>query len=508
MHPTRDLQTLPELARRVWLGQRWIWAVPVLMGLLVRELPPPLVEKGAGAMVAVALLALAYLRPGGALVVLAVFLPLQTLAFPWLWSRGVPAEILRPGSALKEVLLLGVAAAALAERHRTGRRADRIDRLALVYLGFVTLYLLFPRLFSSIAPTDLDIRLLGWRLNAGFVVAFLAARHARIHPKTTARMQQAIIGVTLVATAVALWAKVDYDGFASWVLNTVRYFQFRIDVLSDDPFGVYRVYASFVTESHRIGSIFMSFFDLPDWMLVPFGLALAHMVRSGARTRDLVVLLASGTCIFLSGTRADAIAALVMLALALRPSRKPRHARSVSILVVGLLLAAVVVVPALGSSRLAGDDATAKSSDQHRNELNFGLFLIELRPLGLGLGYNPDTADLLLEDEDHAGALTVDNSYLQVGVELGIAVMLAFLALVATIVRRLGTLEGLDPTGEGIRLAFIGVLIAGMFHHVFVTFAMPWTLWALAGLILRPRDAVPDPPESGRASTALALASR
>lgn len=502
MHPYRDAHSLPEAARRLWLGQQWVWALPVVMALLVRELPFAMVEKGAGAMVALAVLAVAYLHPGGALVTLAVFLPLQTLAFPWLWSSGAPAELLRPASSIKEILLLGVAGAALAERHRTGRRADAIDRVALLYLGLVTLYLLLPRLFSSIAPTELDIRLLGWRLNAGFVVAFLAARHAPIHPRTTRRLQQALVAVAALATVVAVWEKLDHAGYASWILNTVGFFQFRMDVLGDNPFNVYQTYTSFVSEPDRIGSLFMSFFDLADWMLLPFGLALAHAVRSRASARHLALLVAAGACIFLSGTRADAIAVVVMLAMALRPSRRPRHARSVSILVVALLLAAVVVVPALGTSRLGGNDKAAKSSEQHRNELNFGLFLIELRPLGLGLGYNPDTADRALLDEDSSGAVTVDNSYLQVGVELGVTTMVVFVALLGLVVRRLGTLEDLTPFGEGVRLAFVGVLVAGIFHHVFVTYAMPWLLWALAGLVLRPpRD--PDGSELPRPRAAL-----
>jgi hypothetical protein len=34
-------------------------------------------------------------------------------------------------------------------------------------------------------------------------------------------------------------------------------------------------------------------------------------------------------------------------------------------------------------------------------------------------------------------------------------------------------------------LALLGIVMAGMYHHVFLNFALPWTLWATAGLALK-----------------------
>jgi hypothetical protein len=45
-----------------------------------------------------------------------------------------------------------------------------------------------------------------------------------------------------------------------------------------------------------------------------------------------------------------------------------------------------------------------------------------------------------------------------------------------------------DAFAGGVRLAFLGIFIAGMYHQVFLSFPVAWMLWAAVGLVLRPRD--------------------
>jgi hypothetical protein len=50
-----------------------------------------------------------------------------------------------------------------------------------------------------------------------------------------------------------------------------------------------------------------------------------------------------------------------------------------------------------------------------------------------------------------------------------------------------------------VRLAFLAIFVAGMYHHVFLSFPVPWILWAAVGLALRPEGASPEAsaPEDG-----------
>jgi hypothetical protein len=81
-----------------------------------------------------------------------------------------------------------------------------------------------------------------------------------------------------------------------------------------------------------------------------------------------------------------------------------------------------------------------------------------------------------------ATELTTDNSVTQVADELGAQALIPWAALLISLVvalwRRSRT--GGAHTGAAF-LALVGVLVAGQYHHVFILYPVPWTLWAIIG---------------------------
>src|SRR5205814_161542 len=82
-------------------------------------------------------------------------------------------------------------------------------------------------------------------------------------------------------------------------------------------------------------------------------------------------------------------------------------------------------------------------------------------------------------------------SYVQVGNELGILAMLVFVVLLVALLpalRRGAMADPSNPLCAGVRGACIGLIVAGLFHHVWIDFPVSWTFWMTAGLALGVSD--------------------
>jgi hypothetical protein len=100
--------------------------------------------------------------------------------------------------------------------------------------------------------------------------------------------------------------------------------------------------------------------------------------------------------------------------------------------------------------------------------------------------------DRFLLGTKNQGSFTIDNAVLQVGDELGVQALMPWLVLMILVWRALGkAAKRADAFAGGIRLAFLAVFIAGMYHHVFLSFPVAWLLWAAIGLALTPGETAP-----------------
>lgn len=469
-----------------------LWLAPFLVAIGVYGLSEHRLQDGIAAGVVLLLLVWAVRHPGASLSILAVLVAVQAVAFGFLYAAHVPVFILRAGGGLKDLLGISILLSAVGDMVRTGRRLGRLEKTALVYVGVVTAYLVLPALFAPGSPHQWNVRLLAWRLDAGYPLLFIALRNAPITARARTWFTGTIIAIGGVTAGFAVWQYLSPSGFYRFIVNTGKQVAYEQNVLHSSTATIQSTLQYLTsTGSHlHLGSIFLSPFDMADYLVIVAAVIVERLVR-GDRRIALVALFAGVVfALFASQVRADAVAALVVFLVALMPAvGRPVLARWRMVL--ALAIGAAIVVPALGGTRFAGGHNGGVSASGHIREFTSGFDQVLRQPLGLGLGNQPVTGNRFIAPG--AGSFTSDNSYLQVGDELGILAMLPWLVFV------LGSLVALwrrarspgNPyasTAASAGLALLGMLVAGLFHHVFLNFSTAWTLWPFIGLALHPAD--------------------
>lgn len=473
-------------------SHRWMWLLPPVVLYARMRSPTTRIAEVVAGLVAVAILAWGIRWPGRALVALIVFLPLQALGFGFLLALGVPAQVLRPAGGLKELLALAIVLSAAHElrvgrtRFRKRAQLDNLDKALLVYVGVVTLYLFLPHLFTRLPVSGrVSVRLLAWRADCGYVMLFFGVRHAPI-PRSTRRYFVAVVFALAAVTALfGFYQWLRPDSWAHLVLVTGHQPQYQLSVLQNTQATVARNLGYLTARNPlRIASVFISPFDMADFLLIPLAIVVAGISQDYPSRARYVLGAAILGLLFGSRVRADAVAAVVIVGLALvpRPNR-PLAARLR--LLAAVSLAAAAVIPALGGTRFLNAQGGAQSNQGHINELSAGLTQLARFPLGLGIGNAAGVGDRFVQGSSQQGRFTVDNSVLQVGDELGIQALIPWLVMMGLTWRKLGRADKeSDPFAGGVHLAFLAIVVAGMYHHVFLGFPVAWTLWAAVGLAL------------------------
>jgi hypothetical protein len=483
-----------------------LWLTPVLVALAVYLLSERLLGDAIGVALAVLVFVFFVNRPGVALIALVIFLPIETLLFSLLYAWGVPEGILRPASGIKELLAVAIFVAGLRQIRDTERRMDRIDIALLAYVGVVTLYLLAPRLFSSIAPNQWEVRLIGWRSDAGYALLFFGARHAPIGPKVKALFMTVVLAMGAFIAVIALYQLIDPVSYSRFVLTTARVPTYFLSVLGL-PYAVTVQNLEYITTLHplHVSSVFLSPFDMSDYFVLVVAVAAVRISRGSRSIFLYVVLGASLAAIFFSRTRADALAAVIVLVLIVLPNaRSPRESRLR--LIGALLLAAALIVPSLGGTRFVGAQGASTSTAKHLSDFESSFNIIETYPLGLGLGSVPSSVNrFVVQGFAHNTEDVSQDLVIQVAYELGLPALIPWLAMVGLVLLALKRRAGRgDVFATAMGFALLGIVIAGLFHHVFLQFPLPWTLWMGAGLALSVTATGDDGSEAGKANSAAA----
>jgi hypothetical protein len=497
--PSRAADAVDEVLH--WLASRlrsqwWLWLVPFAVLYAMVHFSTGRIEHITAAVVALGVLAWAVRKPGGALVALVIFLPLQTIGFGFLLRLHVPSKILRPAGGLKELLGIAILLSALHSLHvgraRLGktRQLDAIDKALLAYVAVVTVYLIVPHLFTVFPVANRwSVRLLAWRADCGYVLLFFAVRHAPISGAARRRFVRALIFMSSLTVLLGLYQWLRPVSWSHLVLVVGRQVQYQVTVLGNDVPTVSRNLGYLTNRNPlRISSIFISPFDMADFLLIGLAIAIERIARDYRARGNYVLCAGILAALFASRVRADALAAVIVAVVALAPTpNRPITARLR--LLAAILVATAVVIPSLAGTRFVNAEGGAKSNKGHITEITAGLNELAHDPLGIGIGNVAGVGDRFVLASNKQGGFTVDNAVLQVGDELGIQALLPWLILMVLTWRALGrAARRSDPFAGGIRLAFLAVLIAGMYHHVFLGFPVAWLLWAAMGLVLRPEE--------------------
>ena len=472
------------------------WLLPAVAFLVARRETSQQIEKLALAIVAVGIVLAASRRPDRSLVLLVVLLPFHSLGLAFLYRHGVPAQLVKPLGYWKEVLVAAIILAGLRNVRRNPERLDRLDKVALAWVALVTAYLLFPWLARPAdaihllpgPPHAFNVRLLAWRVDALYVLLFLGARHAGLGSDVRRRFERAAVGVGTAAAAIGIvefLAPSWWNNFAVRVCGVTNY---QVAVLHVTPPN----YSNILFYDHlgghqvvRVGSILLTPLALGFYLTVPLGLALRRAVRpSGARLAWLpagVIALA----LLLTLTRSAIFAGLVVTLVTLGASSRgvpARRARLVLLLIAG----AIVLAPVVASSGLGARSATtlqnSGSTSDHLRGLRHGLDALVHAPTGLGLGTQPGVGDRFAV----ANKLTSEDSYLQIGDELGVAALILWVILLLTLLFALARARAADDPDVALATALfavgVGLALGGFMLHVWLDFTLAWSFWGGAGL--------------------------
>ena len=125
------------------------------------------------------------------------------------------------------------------------------------------------------------------------------------------------------------------------------------------------------------------------------------------------------------------------------------------------------------------------SSESHLKDWGAGLIAFLEQPWGHGLGTTDAVAVRFLREP-----LTADNMYLSYGVQLGLAGLLAFLAVMAGIlsralrVFRAGVTDVQRRFGAVVALAALGILMNGITSIVFSSLMLAYLFFFFAGAVV------------------------
>jgi hypothetical protein len=453
-------------------------------------------EKAIAAGIGLAMLAAAIRWPGAALGVVLVVVPLQIALFAWIYHLGAPGRVVHQAGYLKDIGVLGVVvAAALQSRarpHTQRKPMDTLDRFAVAYLAIATFYFLIPEIFrGSLGGEPRTVRLSAWRLDCLFVVLLLAARRYDFPKATLRRLRTAVLLVGILLLAYAIYESVDKSGYNSFIVLRLHVPEYQINILKVSPpaFNNY-VDSGFNggVNTVRVGSLFADALSLGFYMVLPLAYGLERLSTAGPRLIALLGTAAGATTVVLTETRSAILSGglAVILMLILNQRRKsPGRLRMGFLTVVALALVLPLAAGTTAVKRFSDIGSTNNTDNQHHTSATIGgITDIVIHPQGRGLGANPVTG----QRYGTSNSTDTENSYLQVGTELGLAGMIAFIGMYLSLLTRLWR-RARAPGARGHLaaaswLAGGGLLVGGLFLQVWDSFSLSLTFFGLAGIAL------------------------
>jgi O-antigen ligase len=426
--------------------------------------------------------------PRWALVAFIVALAFHNLVMAELWDAGVRGFALDVVSAWKEVLLAAALAVVVWRRRGIPFKANSADWLALAYAAFVVLYALVPQDWLGGDASARGV-LYGVRHDLIPVACYFLGRGLTL----SARDRRIVGGLILcVAAVVAAWGLVDIYAVS---LQTWR--DSGVPGWFREQLGLQYQGLSYLPENwvynpgderplRRLVSTFLSPLATAYMLLVAI-LVAATWRRGSWWLPPLTALLAIGLLFTYSRTTIAALAVgLVVLGYALR-KWWPVAAAVVFVAAAFFFVRAYPDIapetrftPAeLEIQRAGGQeepttgdpfDPDESSIDSHLDNLGDGLETVVEHPYGYGVG-NAGVTAKRTDREIKAG----ESTYTELGVELGLLGILAFIAwniaLVRIVLRR-------EPW---LGAALVAVLVLGIQTDVIGVHWLAFVLWTLAG---------------------------
>lgn len=425
--------------------------------------------------------------PVWALFAFIVALPFHNLAMALLWDAGVRDLALDAVSAWKEVLLAAALGVVVWRRRGIPFKATSADWLAFAYAAFVLLYAVIPQDWLGGDASARGV-LYGVRHDLTPVACYFLGRGLTLTHRDRTLVGWAIIGV---AAVVAAWGLVDIYAVSLQTWRDSGVPGWYREQLGLEYEGLSGLPENFVYNPgderplRRLVSTFLS--PLASAYLLLVAILVAATWQRSRLLSLLTGLLAVGLFFTYSRTTIAALAVgLVVLGWALR-SWWPVAAAAVLVAAAFFFVraypdiapetrftAAELQIQRAGGREepTSGDPfSTSESSfDSHLDSLRDGVDTVAEQPWGYGVG-NAGVTAKRTGGEIKAG----ESTYTELGVELGLLGLLAFVAwsvaLLRLVLRRSPWL--------GASLA--AVLVLGIQTDVIGVHWLAFVLWTLAG---------------------------
>lgn len=367
------------------------------------------------------------------------------------------------------------------------RQAPRVQILDILVLSFLALNLMYVAYPGTLEDNTLVGRLLGFRLDAYFLLAYFVGRGLTISRKQLQWIMLGVIpgslAVALVAayqwvfpdSANALWDRLGFQAFVDAVGGSSN-----IAVRTRDIGGISMPRAS----SLLMGDLALAFYQL---LLVPIaaGMFFTLKSRQGQVLSAAFLILMLGT-MALSGARSAMVA--VPLALGFLTFWAVTWGRSIAIgtsFIVAGILGLVMITGGIQTSWFSGlTDPDEGSTVAHADALDRSIDLIKDEPLGRGLGSSHTVGYQLGIRESFAN----ESWYLQVASETGVlgAFLYSLVIMGATIAPLVAYQQVRDPWLRALTLgvagAAIGFVLVGLVLHVWEAPVVAAAFWLLCGI--------------------------
>ncbi len=276
----RSSSLLENVRVSLRVREAFMWLIPVLVLFAAFALSEKKELEVIGVCIALLLFAFMLHRPGGTLIALVIFLPLEGTLFGILYGFHVPGSFLREASSIKELMVVTLFVAGMREVRDSGKKFDRIDIAALLYIGVTTAYLIAPHVFSALAPDQFSARILAYRADIFYVLIFLGVRHAPITAKMRERFNVTLMVMGGFLAAIGIYQKLDPAGFSNFILNTCHVLSYQINVLNIPFFTAYSNLIELSATPLRVTSLLFSSYDIGDYLVVVVAIAAVRITRN------------------------------------------------------------------------------------------------------------------------------------------------------------------------------------------------------------------------------------
>jgi len=439
--------------------------------------------------------ALVWRHPGWSAVMLVALVPTNRFLILLVFHFGHSSALTSLAQLWKDMLIALLCLRAMDDvvlRRRP--RLHYVDVLVAAFIALSLVYLIYPGNTGQVGFLD---RVLGFRADTYFVFAYFVGRGLVLERRhVRALLSWMIPGTVLVAIVAGaqfvaanwfnnLFNRLGYSAF----VNTQSAFA-DVDVIRLRGIaGVNLPRAS----SLLLGDLALAYFSI---LAVAVGAALLLTSPPGRARWGYGALTALAfAAMVLTLTRSAVITATVMLiVMALVTAGWRRIGAVLAAILIGALVAMVTgLIPTQAVAALA--NVHEASVQAHGGAIQKGLTLLGQAPFGRGLG----TTGTIGQRVFGSAAITTENWYLAIALELGVVPSLLFIAssigvgIEALVSFRRVQDENLRRIALAVLGGSLGFLVLGNMLSVWEVPVISMAFWLLAGIAVGARDTEADP---------------